>query len=52
MTIPHGAKQKQTENTRRMLHELKEKRKQKLLIYLAYDKPLPAADARRGRSFI
>jgi DNA replication initiation complex subunit (GINS family) len=36
-----GTKQKQTANARRMLHELKEKRKQKLLIYLAYDKPLP-----------
>ena len=36
-----GANQKQTANARRMLHELKEKRKQKILIYLAYDKPLP-----------
>ncbi|VVB77013.1 Uncharacterised protein [uncultured archaeon] len=32
---------KQIENTRRMAVSLKEKRKQKLLIYLAYGKPLP-----------
>jgi hypothetical protein len=36
-----GGKVKQVSNARRMLHELKEKRRQKLLIYLAYDKPLP-----------
>ena len=33
--------QKQAENTRRLLESLKEKRRQKLLIYLAYEKPLP-----------
>jgi hypothetical protein len=33
--------QKQAENTKRMLESLKEKRRQKLLIYLAYGKPLP-----------
>jgi DNA replication initiation complex subunit (GINS family) len=33
--------QKQAENTRRLLENLKEKRRQKLLIYLAYEKPLP-----------
>ena len=33
--------QKQAENTRRMLENLKEKRKQKMLIYLAYGKSLP-----------
>jgi hypothetical protein len=33
--------QKQAENTRRLIESLKEKRRQKLLIYLAYEKPLP-----------
>jgi hypothetical protein len=33
--------QKQAENTRRLIENLKEKRRQKLLIYLAYEKPLP-----------
>jgi len=32
---------KQAENTRRLIENLKEKRRQKLLIYLAYEKPLP-----------
>lgn len=32
---------RQAENTRRLVENLKEKRRQKLLIYLAYGKPLP-----------
>lgn len=33
---------KQLENARKMLVSLKERRKQKLLLYVAYNKPLPA----------
>ena len=33
--------QKQAENTRKLVENLKDKRRQKLLIYLAYEKPLP-----------
>lgn len=32
---------RQAENTKRLVESLKEKRRQKLLIYLAYEKPLP-----------
>jgi hypothetical protein len=34
-------KAKQAENTKKMVAILKERRKQKLLVYLAYDRPLP-----------
>jgi DNA replication initiation complex subunit (GINS family) len=33
---------KQLENAQKMLFSLRERRKQKLLMYVAYDKPLPA----------
>ncbi|MGC8676541.1 MAG: hypothetical protein ACP5T3_03465 [Candidatus Micrarchaeia archaeon] len=32
---------KEAENVRKMLSQLKERRKQKILVYLAFDKPLP-----------
>ena len=38
---PTTEKAKQAENTKRMIAILRERRKQKLLVYLAYDRPLP-----------
>ncbi|MDE1855051.1 MAG: hypothetical protein KGH57_01890 [Candidatus Micrarchaeota archaeon] len=35
--------ERQAENTKRMLASLLEKRKQKILLYIAYNKPLPAS---------
>jgi DNA replication initiation complex subunit (GINS family) len=37
----NSEKTKQAENTKKMIAILRERRKQKLLVYLAYDRPLP-----------